>query len=96
MNADFNDKLKREKFSYYGRRIYNTKNKITPFVQVYTKDINGAPLLTRKLYGVIRNNQEISRFDLYNLQKLVELISMTYCKDKYSGESTFKNFFVDK
>ena len=93
MNADFNDKLKREKFSYYGRRIYNTKNKITPFVQVYTKDINGAPLLTRKLYGVIRNNQEISRFDLYNLQKLVELISMTYCKDKYFINIDYRSLF---
>jgi hypothetical protein len=52
-------------------------------MQVYTKDKDGNSFLNSKLYSSIRNNTTIKKFDLHNLQMLVEKSSMSYTHSKY-------------
>ena len=73
---DFSKRLSAEDFSYYGRDLYTEDDEKTNLVQVYTKDINGNNILSGLSYSTLRNNSQISKFDMFNLQNLINKISM--------------------
>ena len=73
---DFSKRLSAEDFSYYGRDLYNEENENAKLIQVYTKDRNGNNILSGLSYSTLRNNSQISKFDMFNIQKLINKISM--------------------
>ena len=82
-NRKFSDMIRNEEFSYYGRRLFDLKGDRSEFVQIYTKNRIGYSFLSNKVYDFIRDDSNITKFDLYNLQKLIESSSMSYTDNKY-------------
>jgi EAL domain-containing protein (putative c-di-GMP-specific phosphodiesterase class I) len=83
LNDAFNKMLLSGDFTYYGRKLFTLDGTSTKYMQVYTKDKDGNSFLNSKLYSSIRNNTTIKKFDLHNLQMLVEKSSMSYTHSKY-------------
>lgn len=93
LKEDFSKQLEEEKFTYYGRNMYNVSSEETENIQIYTKDENGNSFFNNQLYNIIRNNKEIVEFDLYNLRTLVEKLSMTCSKGLYFINIDYRSLY---
>lgn len=92
---EFEEKMKSLNFTYYGRNIYDLNGKEKDLIQVYTKDINGHNLLGF-YYNTLRNNNQISSFDMYNLRNLSSKISMMDGNTSYFISIDYKSLLSVK
>lgn len=81
--TDLTERLDGEKFSYYGRSLFDRYDKQLPFTQIYTKDQNGDNILSGNTYSTLRKNSQITRFDMFNLQNIIGKTSMLEGKENY-------------
>ena len=93
LKENFSKKIEKEKFTYYGKNMYDVKGNRTNNVRISTKDENGASLLNNYLYEIIRSDNEIVKFDLHNLRTIIEKTSMTYSKDTFFLNIDYRSLY---
>ena len=94
---NFKSMLNGHMFSYYGRSLYDKDEKETNNIQLYTRNVNGENILDYRSYNLLRNNFQISSFDIYNLQNIIEKTSMLENDDNnYIIEFDYKSLLTVK
>lgn len=62
-------------FSYKGRRLFTFDKEESSILQVYTKHKDGSSIFDQGRYNLLKNTSQLLKFDLYNVQNLLE----NYC-----------------
>ena len=94
LSRTLKEHLSNQGFSYYGRKLYYKNGDPTDYSYIYTKDANGNPFFSDKMYQAIKDSCEISKFDAYNIRVLIEMLSMTSNPEKFFVNVDYKSMLA--